>query len=419
MAPGSHTVTACFTGTAAGYTVQNATTSLLIKEENAKLTYTGAMCVATTTPTSGSANVTLSATIQDITAYDRASDADSGDIRNAKVTFIVDGGAPQDASVGLVNANDIKTGTAIYSLSLSEGCHTVTIKAGNYYISNDENIVITVYKATGDFITGGGFIILDKSSGIKPGDPGTKNNFGFNVKYNKGGTNLQGNINIIFRRIEYGVLRTYQVKGNSLTSLSVKPAATPSAATPSTAIFVSKANITDITNSSSPTTVDGNATLQVTMSDAGEPGKDDKIGIAVYNKAGGIWHSSNWNGVNTVDQTLAGGNLVAHGSATSTGSTSTSLSTVSSVDANTAMVYDRFEVRVLGNPSTSYFRVQVISNTSDPVEIKIFDMTGRQVRQYRGAVGETFKIGHNLLQAAYLMQVLQGRNKSVTKLIKN
>jgi hypothetical protein len=29
--------------------------------------------------------------------------------------------------------------------------------------------------------------------------PGTKNNFGFNVKYNKSNTNLQGNINTIVR----------------------------------------------------------------------------------------------------------------------------------------------------------------------------------------------------------------------------
>ena len=48
------------------------------------------------------------------------------------------------------------------------------------------------------------------------------------------------------------------------------------------------------------------------MSDAGEPGSFDQIGITVLNKGGGTWYTSNWNGVKTVEQTLGGGNLVVH-----------------------------------------------------------------------------------------------------------
>ena len=46
------------------------------------------------------------------------------------------------------------------------------------------------------------------------------------------------------------------------------------------------------------------------MTDAGEPGSSDKIGITVWNKSGGLWFSSNWSGTNTVEQLLGGGNLV-------------------------------------------------------------------------------------------------------------
>ena len=46
------------------------------------------------------------------------------------------------------------------------------------------------------------------------------------------------------------------------------------------------------------------------MTDNGEPGSSDTIGITVWNKAGGLWLSSNWNGTKTVEQALAGGNLV-------------------------------------------------------------------------------------------------------------
>ena len=95
----------------------------------------------------------------------------------------------------------------------------------NYYTRNSsaDNTVVTVSKPIGtNFITGGGYLVLSQPSGLKAGDPGTKNNFGFNVKYNKGFTNLQGNINTIIRRTESdGILHVYQVKGNAMTSLSV------------------------------------------------------------------------------------------------------------------------------------------------------------------------------------------------------
>ena len=46
------------------------------------------------------------------------------------------------------------------------------------------------------------------------------------------------------------------------------------------------------------------------MTDNGEPGKNDTIGITVWNKSGGLWYASNWSGTKTVEQILGGGNLV-------------------------------------------------------------------------------------------------------------
>src|SRR5262249_5191628 len=137
------------------------------------------------------------------------------------------------------------------------------------------------------------------------------NNFGFNVKYNKQGTNLQGNMNTIIRNNG----RVYQIKGNSMTSLTVTPAGGCINATltsPCTATFNGKASIQDITYPNNVLSIDGNATLQVTMTDKGEPGSSDTVGITVWNKAGGVWFSSRWDGTKTVEQTLGGGNLVVH-----------------------------------------------------------------------------------------------------------
>jgi hypothetical protein len=46
------------------------------------------------------------------------------------------------------------------------------------------------------------------------------------------------------------------------------------------------------------------------MTDKGEPGTRDTIGITVWNKSGGLWFASAWNGTRTPEQTLAGRNLV-------------------------------------------------------------------------------------------------------------
>jgi len=154
-----------------------------------------------------------------------------------------------------------------------------------------------------NFITGGGYLVLTSSAGHKAGDAASKNNFGFNVKYNRGGTNLQGKINIIVRRTESDGLHVYQVKGNVMTSLAVQPG-------PGTATFNGKASIQDVTNPLAPIPVEGNATLQVTMDDNGEPGASDTIGVTVWNKSGGMWFASRWNGTRTVEQLLDGGNLV-------------------------------------------------------------------------------------------------------------
>jgi hypothetical protein len=64
------------------------------------------------------------------------------------------------------------------------------------------------------------------------------------------------------------------------------------------------------------TSVDGNATVQLDITDYGEPGSTgpgpDKIAITVYNKQGNVWYSSNWSVSRSIQQLLDGGNLVAH-----------------------------------------------------------------------------------------------------------
>ena len=314
LGQGTYTVTATFTSGNTNFGGSTGTTSLTVTQEDARATYTGALFASTSGTSSSTATVTLAATIQDITAVDPAYDANGGDIRRATVTFVNRDAMPNQilctAAIGLVNAADPKVGTATCSWTANIGqadsaSYTVGIIVGNYYTRNtsDDNTVVTVSKPYTSFITGGGYLVMQSSAGLYAGQPGTKNNFGFNVKYNKSGTNLQGNINAIVRNNG----RVYQVKGNSMTSLSAVPATGTS--TMGTAVFNGKASIQDITDPLNPISIDGNATLQVTMHDYGSPGNTDTIAVTVWNKAGGLWFSSNWDGIKTQEQTLGGGNL--------------------------------------------------------------------------------------------------------------
>src|SRR5262249_28728982 len=92
----------------------------------------------------------------------------------------------------------------------------------------------------------------------------------------------------------------YQFKCNSLTALNVMSS--------THATFTGKASVQDITDPNNVISIDGNATLQMELYDNG-PGSTDTIGITVLNKSGGLYFSHYWNGTQTVQQTLGGGNV--------------------------------------------------------------------------------------------------------------
>ncbi len=177
--------------------------------------------------------------------------------------------------------------------------------------------VVEVAIPTGTFITGGGYLNETNSAGSKPAANPSKMNFGFNVKYNSKGTNPQGHVNIIYRNGG----RVYQIKSNALDSFgtALKTPSTPSttcAGPPSATCwgvsnFTSKANLTDVTNPLAPVSLGGSLSLQMSLTDKGEPGKDDTLAVTLWNGST-LMFSSNWSGAKTNEQILGGGNLVVH-----------------------------------------------------------------------------------------------------------
>ena len=303
-APGTYNVVVTVTDDTAG----TATTSftIVVTQENASATYTGDL-LAFTAPGGSTASVVLRATVIDI------ADGARGVITNATVTF-KEGATTLcgPLAVALIGA-DPTVGSASCSASLTADTHAISVIVNNFYTGSTTTLV-EVAQPDGSFITGGGYTVASSSAGSYAADAGTNINGGYNVKYNKGGKNLQGQVNI---RFQSGG-RFYQLKSTAMDSLGVvlrKSDGTPCGGPPSAtcfgiADFRSKANLTDVTDAI-PVAIFGNLSLQMTVTDKGEPGSADSIGVTAWNGPTLVF-STNWNGAQTVEQVLGGGNAVVH-----------------------------------------------------------------------------------------------------------
>ena len=76
--------------------------------------------------------------------------------------------------------------------------------------------------------------------------------------------------------------------------------------------FASKANLTNVTDSLNPVSLDGNLTPVLEVTDRGEPGTSDSIAISLWN-GDELLYSSHWDGLKSVERVIAGGNMKVHG----------------------------------------------------------------------------------------------------------
>jgi hypothetical protein len=400
-APGAYTVTAADPLANPNFAIAPLDpASLTILPEDARAAYTGALLASTSggddnsssatiasssssRNNSGKATVTLSATIRDITATsDAAGDVSFGDIRNATVTFVDrDHGNAVIATVpvDLVTSGQTMTATATYDWAVNIGSASskqlrVGIIVDGYYTRNspDDNAVVTVSKPASSTVAGNGCLTLSSSSGILAGGAGTQNDFSFNLKYKNNGT-LQGSFSTVVRSGG----RVYQVDGANVTSLAVQVLNAGGTAT-----LNGKASIRDITNPSAATTVDNNATLQVTMADFGLSGTPDAIAITVWNKKGGLWFASNWDGARTVQQALACGDVSVSGGKGGNGAKPTSAGqpTAASAEfAGGAVPLAYAFPQNFPNPFSASTTLRFELPEPSRVTLTIYDVTGREV----------------------------------------
>ena len=143
-----------------------------------------------------------------------------------------------------------------------------------YVADNAESAGIAFYNNTGQFATGGGWVL----------DPnGKKGNFGFNARYNKKGA-PQGQMVYVYRGYYNGVLADFIIKSNALDALSFSGTQYPIRAT-----LQGKCNL-QINRASDGVQLwgDGNATFVATITDSGLSSGigSDSFQLSVWNKDG-------------------------------------------------------------------------------------------------------------------------------------
>jgi hypothetical protein len=319
----------CAGGVSTNYAFSYVAGALTVTKEDASLDYTG-----DTVGLTGTTGLTLRATVWDSAAAGSGFTGDStiGDIAKMYIAFDIYNatscgtGTPTATKTAQVSdtgtlGDGIGTATSTYASS-SEASYCIVVRLiGSltassvnawYQANNAIAAVITFYNNSGQFVTGGGWVLDPAGGGNGHG------NFGFNARYNKSGS-PQGQMVYVYRGLYNGVLADYRIKSNSLTSLTFACwngsvwTSCPLGNTvfPARATLAGKSTI-QINRASDGYVLysDGNSTFSATVEDSGQSSGigSDKFAVTVYDKNSVLYKQV---GVPT-PLYLQGGNVVIH-----------------------------------------------------------------------------------------------------------
>ncbi|MFT3909018.1 MAG: T9SS type A sorting domain-containing protein [Ferruginibacter sp.] len=89
----------------------------------------------------------------------------------------------------------------------------------------------------------------------------------------------------------------------------------------------------------------------------------------------------------------------------------------STVPATTASV-ESMQVSVFPNPTVSDFKLQVVTAGKQTINVRILDAQGRSIKTFTVMPYQTINVGSELKAGAYIMEVRQGSEVKLTKLLK-
>ncbi|WP_162944633.1 T9SS type A sorting domain-containing protein, partial [Flavisolibacter nicotianae] len=395
-----------------------ATGSIVVTPNTICATYTGPYLVNTSsTTTGGTATFNLSFTISGLSGANCNS---LSGLQSSNFTVIPS--PSSGVSIGQISYNastNVVSAPVTVVLSSNQYSSTIqfnlTISNGtkNFVFGNCVDVpLVTVSTLATGFVTGGGYIIPTTSNGTQiVGANGNRNNFGFNIKYNKSQKQLQGNWNTIVRSLQAdGKIHLFQVKSSQPYSLVVGQI---SATSYRADMVFTAANIQDLTTGQGF----GTGTAYVTVYDNGEPGINvDQIYIKVVNNGSKIYESSLGGPLNTSSYQvpkLNAGNIQIH---TFGGPGVSNNLQVQTIDQPSDQ---RLKLNALPNPSRSSFTLQLHGSASEKMQVRVVDVMGRTVQLLNNlSSGQTLNLGADYKVGVYIVELSQGGNRTQTKIVK-
>ncbi|MEP7375511.1 MAG: Ig-like domain-containing protein [Chitinophagaceae bacterium] len=80
---------------------------------------------------------------------------------------------------------------------------------------------------------------------------------------------------------------------------------------------------------------------------------------------------------------------------------------------------DLLEVKVMPNPSNTFFSLVIKANSNNPVQVRVTDLFGRVVERFEKIAGNTtLRIGHRWSAGSYFVEIIQADQRKFVKIIK-
>ncbi|MEO8772111.1 MAG: T9SS type A sorting domain-containing protein, partial [Ferruginibacter sp.] len=87
-------------------------------------------------------------------------------------------------------------------------------------------------------------------------------------------------------------------------------------------------------------------------------------------------------------------------------------------DGSTKPAAEAMKVNVYPNPTVSDFKLQVVTAGKQTIHVRIMDAQGRSIKTFEVMPYQTIHVGSDLKTGAYMMEVRQGNEVKITKLLK-
>ncbi|RKS14668.1 MBG domain-containing protein [Flavobacterium sp. 120] len=254
----------------------------------------------------------------------------------------------------------------------------------------DSSAYLAVYDPNGGFVTGGGWIMSPLGAYTANPTLTGKANFGFNAKYKKGNTQVDGNTEFQFQT---GNLN-FSSSSHEAMSLVIAGAQ---------AIYKGQGTINGVPGYSfMVSAIDG---------EKKSTGVTDKFRIKIWNGAG-VVYDNQIGAADNADATTAigGGSIVIH-EVKKNGAAKVVI-----VEKNPEIV--PFAITAYPNPSAQYFIIDIKGGTSEKTEVIVYDILGRMVKHIQNSDSKEIKFGEELSSGSYIAIINQGTQQKTVRLIK-